>query len=108
MDPEAPEIEDLEREAARRLLRVDADPNDAVSAAAADLLEQLARDLRRNDYSALWTELRSIGNWLGKSDLISDYAALAADYRATIGITSHPQDGAAYLRALLAISQSLV
>ena len=108
MTPEAPEIEELEREAARRLLQVDADPDDAVSAASARLLEQLAQDLRRNDYSALWTELRSIGNWLGESDAISDYAGLAADYRAAIGISSHPEDGEAYLCALLAIAQSLV
>ena len=58
-------------------------PTDSVSAAAAELLQKLAEDLRRNIYAALWTELRSIGNWLGESDAISDYAELAADYRAT-------------------------
>jgi hypothetical protein len=108
MTDEPPEVEELERTAAWRLRLVDADPDDTSSAAAAQLLETLANDLRQNDYTALWTELRSIGNWLGESDAISDYAELAADYRVRIGISAHPADGADYLRALLAIAQSLV
>ena len=72
------------------------------------LLQPLAEDLRQNAYASLWTELRSIGNWLGESDAISDYADLAADYRARIGVSEHPADGADYLRGLLAIAHSLV
>jgi hypothetical protein len=106
--PEPPEIEELERVAGWRLRLVDADPGDAASAAAAALLERLADDLRRNDYAPLWTELRSIGNWLGESDAISDYADLAVDYRARIGVLDSPTDGADYLRGLLAIARSLV
>jgi hypothetical protein len=64
--------------------------------------------LRREDHAALWSELRSIGNWLGESDVISDYADLAADYRMKIGVSEHPADGAAYLRGLLAIAHGLV
>jgi hypothetical protein len=105
---EQPEVEELERTAAWRLRLVDADSGDTVSAAAAVLLENLADDLRRNDYRPLWTELRSIGNWFGESDAISDYAGLAADYRTAIGVSVHPRDGAEYLRGLLAIAQSLV
>jgi hypothetical protein len=108
MTAEPPEIEELERTAAWRLRLVDAEPNDTVSAAAARLLEALADDLRRSDHAALWTELRSIGNWLGESDAISDYADLAADYRLRIGVSEHPADGAAYLRDLLAIARGLV
>ena len=108
MDSNTPEIEDLEQTAAWRLRRVDADPSDTASASAAVLLEALADDLRRNDHAALWTELRSIGHWLGESDAISDYAALAADYRVRIGVTDHPADGAAYLSGLLAIAHGLV
>jgi hypothetical protein len=108
MTAEPPEIEELERAAAWRLRLVDADPEDAGSAAAARLLEHLADDLRRNDYALLWTELRSIGNWLGESDAISDYAELAADFRARIGLSARPENGEAYLRGLLAIAQSLV
>jgi hypothetical protein len=106
--PDAPEIDELERAAAWRLRLVDAEPADTVSAAAARLLEALAADLRRNDHAALWTELRSIGNWLGESDAISDYAGLTADYRARIGVSEHPADGADYLRGLLAIARGLV
>ena len=102
------EAEDLDRTAAWRLRRVDADPSDSASAAAAALLEALAEDLRRNDYQAQWVELRSIGNWLGESDAISDYADLVSDYRVRIGMTEHPADGAAYLEGLLAIARSLV
>jgi hypothetical protein len=105
---EPPEIEELERTAAWRLRLADADPGDTASAAAAVVLETLAGDLRRNDYAALWAELRSIGNWLGESDAISDFSEIAADYRAAIGISAHPVDGADYLRGLLAIAHSLV
>ena len=108
MDTEPPEIEELEQVAAWRLRLVDHDPADATSAAAAKLLEHLADDLREHDHAALWLELRSIGNWLAESDGISDYAALAADYRMRIGVSVHPVDGAAYLRGLLALAQSLV
>ncbi|MDR3534548.1 MAG: hypothetical protein P4L90_28790 [Rhodopila sp.] len=106
--PEPPEIEELERTAAWRLRLLDADPTDIASAAAAKLLDTLAEDLRRNDYAPLWTELRSIGNWLGESDAISDYADLAAEYRARIGVSEHPADGAAYLHGLLSIARGLV
>jgi hypothetical protein len=106
--PDPPEIEELERTAAWRLRLLDADPADDVSRAAAVRLDALADDLRGNDYGPLWTELRALGNWLGESDAISDYAELAAEYRARIGVTEHPDDGAAYLRALLAIAHSLV
>jgi hypothetical protein len=101
------EIEELERTAEWRLRLVDADPGDAASAAAARLLEALAADLRRADLSNLWTELRSIGNWLGESDAVSDYADLAADYRLRIGVSVFPADGAAYLTALLGIARVL-
>ena len=74
MTEPAPEIEDLERTAAWRLRLVDADPTDTASENAARRLEALADDLRQNDYTALWTELRAVGNWLGESDGISDYA----------------------------------
>jgi alpha-beta hydrolase superfamily lysophospholipase len=108
MTPEPPEIEELERAADWRLRLIDADPGDEASATAARRLQHLADDLRHNDYAALWTELRSIGNWLAESDAISDYADLAMDFRTQIGTSKNPADGADYLRALLAIAQSLV
>ena len=108
MTTDQPEIEELERVAAWRLRLVDSDPADKISADAAVLLERLAEDLRRQPYDDFWTELRAIGNWLGESDAISDYAELAADYRNRIGVSEKPADGAAYLKALLAIARSLV
>jgi hypothetical protein len=108
MSGEVSEIEELERAAAWRLRLVDADPGDTVSAEAAGLLEALAEDLRRHEYASLWTELRSIGNWLGESDGISDFTEFAAEYRARIGVSEHPADGAAYLLGLLAIARGLV
>jgi hypothetical protein len=108
MSEDHPEIEELQRTAAWRLRLVDADPGDTASAAAAALLETLANDLRRNDYAELWTELRSIGNWLAESDAISDYADLSADYRLRIGTRDHPADGSDYLLGLLAIARGLV
>jgi hypothetical protein len=106
--PQPPEVEELERAAAWRLRLVDADPADAANAQAARLLETLSEDLRRNDYAGLWAELRAVGNWLGESDGISDYAALAADYRMRIGISEHPANGSDYLHALLRIAYSLI
>jgi hypothetical protein len=109
---EPPEVEELERTAAWRLRLMDADPGDTASAAAAQQLESLAEALRCDDpasgLTSLWTELRAVGNWLGESDAISDYAELAAAYRAQIGISEHPADGADYLRALLRIAHSLM
>jgi hypothetical protein len=105
---EPPEIGELERTAAWRLRLVDEDAGDTASAAAARRLEALADDLRRNDHTALWMELRSIGNWLAESDAISDFADLAADWRVRIGVSEHPADGAAYLLGLLAIARGLV
>ncbi len=108
MSPEPPEIQELERAADWRLRLVDADPADQLSARAAVLLQHIADDLRRNDYPALWAELRAIDNWFGESDAISDFAELAFDYRARIGAAVHPADGADYLRGLLAIARSLL
>ncbi len=107
-DPDPPELEELERTAAWRLRLVDADPADTASAAAARLLEALVEDLRRESYPALWTELRALGNWLGESDAISDYAELTMEYRMRIGVSDLPVTGADYLRNLLAIARSLV
>jgi len=107
MDRET-EIEELERVSAWRLRLVDADPGDAVSLAAARLLEALADNLRRHDHEAAWTALGSIGNWLAESDAISDFAELAAAYRAGIGVSGHPVDGAEYLAGLLAIARGLL
>lgn len=106
--PDPLELEALERAAAWRLRLLDANPADAASAAAARLLETLADDLHRGGHAPLWAELQAVANWLGESGAISDYAELAARYRAGIGVSEMPADGADYLRALLAIARGLV
>jgi hypothetical protein len=99
------EAELLERAAAWRLRKVDADPTDAVSAGAAAQLERLAQEVRDLRGSPLFQEYLAICNWLGESDGISDFMELANDYRARIGVDLSPADGEAYLRALIALAK---
>ena len=100
-----PEIHDLERTAERRMRQVDADPADQVSATAAQQLLALAADLRQPRASALRAELCAIGNWLDESGGTGDFLDLAEAYRLTIGVTHHPRDGEAYLRALIDLAR---
>src|SRR6185437_9775772 len=97
---EQSDLEALEDTIAWRMRCLDADPADVASAESVRLLEGLVTDLRRTDYGAHWQELGVLLNWLGESDAVSDYAELAADYRAQIGVANRPVDGAAYIRAL--------
>jgi hypothetical protein len=108
MSDEPLEVEELERTAAWRMRLVDQDPADARSLAAARLLEKLANDLRGLRDPGAWAELGAICNWLGESDMISDYAEAAQEYRAGIGVDHFPADGAAYLAALTDIARRFV
>lgn len=99
------EAEDLERTAAWRLRKVDADPSDATSRAAAALLEKLAEDVRKLPGSPVFREYTAVCNWLGESDGIVDFMDMANDYRARIGVDRMPQDGEAYLRALIELAK---
>ena len=108
MSDEPLEVEELERTAAWRMRLVDQDPADARSLAAARLLEKLANDLRGLRDPGAWAELVAICNWLGESDMISDYAEAAQEYRAGIGVDHFPADGAAYLAALTDIARRFV
>jgi hypothetical protein len=108
MSDDPPEIEELERTIDWRLRLLDADPGDDASRAAVALLQRVIDDLRSPEPQPLWIELRALCNWLGESDAISDYAELAAAYRARIGVEVRPADGAEYVRGLLAIAQSLI
>ncbi|WP_428485428.1 hypothetical protein [Rhodopila sp.] len=100
------EVEELERTACWHLRLHDVDSGNHSRAAAR--LDVLVEDLRRNDYTPLWVELRAIGNWLAESDMISDYAELAFEYRSRIGLSEMPADGADYLRSLLEIARGLI
>jgi len=101
MSDDLPEVEDLQRAAEWRLRKVDEDPSDEKSAAAARLLQKLAEELRALQGSPLCREYHAICNWLGESDGISEFEQRAADYRSRIGFDHSPDNGEAYLRALI-------
>jgi hypothetical protein len=104
-ESDLPEVADLEAAAEWRLRKVDANPDDHQSAAAAQRLQLLADDLRRLQTSPLYREYGAICNWLAESDDIADFAQLAYDYRLRIGIDAFPETGEDYLRALLQIAR---
>jgi hypothetical protein len=89
-----------------RLRRVDEDPADVKSAAAARLLEKLADEVRGLRGSPLFQEYLAICNWLGESDGITDFMELAKDFRSRIGFDRCPKDGEAYLRALIDLAKA--
>jgi hypothetical protein len=104
-EDDLPEIAELEAAAEWRLQQVDANPANASSITAAQRLRALADDLRRIGDSPLRAELYGICGWLSESDNITDFALSARDYRRRIGIDVHPEDGEAYLRALIALAR---
>lgn len=104
-DPDPQEVTDLEAAAGWRLRKVDANPDDGQSAAAAQRLQELADELRHLQSSPLYREYGAICNWLAESDDISDFAQLAHDYRLRIGIDAFPETGEDYLRVLLEIAK---
>ncbi|HUD62576.1 MAG TPA: hypothetical protein VMQ99_23950 [Acetobacteraceae bacterium] len=99
------EAEELQRVAEWRLRKVDADPADEVSGAAARQLEKLAADVRLLRGSPLFQEYLAICNWLGESDGITDFSLLTNDYRARIGVDRWADNGEAYLRALIDLAK---
>jgi hypothetical protein len=99
------EVEQLERATEWRLRKVDEDPTDATSRAAAARLEALAKDVGRLRDTPLFREYMAICNWLGESDGITDFMEMANDYRARIGVDRSPENGEAYLRALIDLAK---
>jgi hypothetical protein len=99
------EADELERAAEWRMRKADADPSDKVSRDAAALLERLAEDVRLLSGTAVFREYTAICNWLSESDDIVDFADMATDYRARIGVDHVPADGEAYLRALIELAK---
>ena len=96
---------ELERAADWRIKKLGEDPSDRQSAAAAELLQHLANDVRRLPGSPAYVEYLAILNWLGEFDVMEDFAERANDYRARIGVDHFPQNGDAYLRALIALAK---
>ncbi len=99
------EAEELERTAEWRMRKVDADPSDEQSRAAAALLEKLAKDVRGLGGTAVFREYAAICNWLGESGEIADFMDMANDYRSRIGVDWRPANGMAYIRALVELAK---
>ena len=99
------EAAELERFADWRIRKLGENPADEISAAAAKLLSKLADEVRRLVGSPAYTEYLAILNWLGEFDVMEDFAERANNYRAAIGVDHFPQDGAAYLNALIALAK---
>ena len=96
---------DLERVADWRIRKLGEHPSDRESAAAAKLLQTLADDVRRLPGSPAYVEYLAILNWLGEFDVMDDFAERANQYRARIGVDNFPQNGDAYLRALIELAK---
>lgn len=101
------EAAELERAADWRIKKLGEDPSDRQSAAAARLLSKLAEDVRRLRGSPAYTEYLAILNWLGEFDVMQDFAERASEYRARIGVDHFPENGEAYLRALIALAKDI-
>ena len=101
---DSPEIADVERVAAWRLRRVDANPADELSAKAARQLQKLADDLRHAPNEKLLEEYRCVCNWLSESDGISDFQLRASDFREMLGFGEWAETGDDYLRALIRLA----
>ena len=99
------EAEELERAADWRIKKLGENLADQQSAAAAQLLSRLADDVRRLRGAPVYTEYLAILNWLGEFDVVDDFAERANEYRACIGVEHFPENGEAYLRALIAIAK---
>jgi hypothetical protein len=99
------EAVELERAADWRIRKLGEDPSDRQSAVAAKLLQNLADDVRRLTGAPAYVEYLAILNWLGEFDVMDDFAERANDYRARIGVDHFPQNGEAYLRALIALAK---
>ena len=99
------EAEELERAAEWRMRKVDADPSDATSRDAASRAGEAGRGSCGGCAVADVREYTAICNWLGESDGIADFMDMANDYRARIGVDRSPENGEAYLRALVDLAK---
>lgn len=99
------EAEELERAADWRLRKFGENPADGQSEAAAKLLRKLADEMRQLRGSPAYTEYLAILNWLGEFDVMEDFSERANEYRSRIGVEHFPEDGDAYLRALIALAR---
>jgi hypothetical protein len=106
-DNDPVEALDLERVADWRIKKLGENPSDQHSAAAAKLLQTLADDVRRLPGSPAYVEYLAILNWLGEFDVMDDFAERANEYRTRIGVDRFPENGDAYLRALIDLAKDV-
>ena len=99
------EAEELERTADWRLRKVDADPSDVRSSAAAAQLRKLAAELRSLEETPAFAEYQCLCNWLSESDGLSDLQLRREDFRMMLGFGTWADDGAGYLRVLLEMAR---
>ena len=100
-----PEVAELEAAAEGRLRQVDANPDDAQSAAAARQLQALADELRHLRDSPLLRELRALCGWLDESDNITDFSLRAHEFRTRISIDRQVDTAEDYLRMLIELAK---
>lgn len=100
-----PEAAELEKTAAWRLRKVDADPSDTASLKAARQLEKLAAELRALLGSKQHAEYLAMRNWLGESDGVSELALRIEYFNQRLGFGTWAEDGEGYLRALLEMAR---
>jgi hypothetical protein len=100
-----PEAIELERTADWRIRKLGENPDDAESAAAAKLLQDLADDLRRLAESPAYREYQAICGWLDEFDGMAELGEYAQDYRARIGVDKFPASGEEYLRVLIGFAR---
>jgi hypothetical protein len=96
---------ELERIADWRIRKLGENPDDAESATAAQLLQQLANDLRELAGSAAYKEYQAICGWLDEFDGMAELAEYAQDYRMRIGVDKFPANGEEYLRVLIGFAK---
>jgi hypothetical protein len=105
-DSDLPEAVELERTADWRIRKLGENPDDAESAGAAKLLQQLADDLRALAGSPAYREYQAICGWLDEFDGMAELSEYAQDYRARIGVDKFPANGEEYLHVLIGFAKS--
>lgn len=100
-----PEADALERAAAWRMRKVDADPSDERSLVAARQLERLAVELRTLRGTKTHTEYVAIHHWLSESDAVSEFAIQVEYFNERLGFGTWADDGQSYLRALVDLAR---
>jgi hypothetical protein len=100
-----PEAIELERVADWRIKKLGENPDDAESACAAKLLQQLADELRGMTDSPAYKEYQAICGWLDEFDGMAELGEYAHAYRMRIGVDQFPASGEEYLHVLIGFAK---